>query len=138
MSAGRGIYVASRTYHADMWKEWRTKGFNIISSWIDEASEGETDSFHELWERIATEVSQARALVFYARWQDFPLKGAFVEVGMAFMNKPIIVCLPGVDLEGRTMRPVGSWMLHESVTRVDNVKEALYAAANNSLIPVKP
>lgn len=133
----KGIYVASRTRHGDMWKSQRESGFNIISSWIDECGAGETEDFTELWDRIFREVGSAKALVLYIEPEDFPLKGALVEVGAALiLGKPVILCAPSIEAEGRTMRPFGSWILHKNVVRVDNLKEALYAAAAPSLTPL--
>lgn len=34
------IYVASKTRHAAKWKALINKGYNIISTWIDEAGPG--------------------------------------------------------------------------------------------------
>lgn len=57
--ARRGLYVASRVKHAPMWQRERELGAPIISTWIDEAGEGETASMSELWERITREVLSA-------------------------------------------------------------------------------
>jgi len=120
------IYVASRVKHAKEWQEYRSAGAQIISSWIDEAGEGQTEDMGELWLRILAEVARCDRLVFFARPDDFPLKGALVEVGVALaMGKPVTVCLPGVEVEDRSCRPVGSWMLHPLVRRVDSLAEAL-------------
>ena len=59
-----------------MWRQLRNSGWRITSSWIDEAGEGETDDFSELWARISREIWRADALVLYAERLDFPLKGA--------------------------------------------------------------
>jgi hypothetical protein len=120
------IYVASRVKHAAMWEAWRAQGAPISSTWIDEAGEGETASLAELWGRIRDEVMGCDRLVFYATADDFPLKGALVEVGMALaFGKPIVAVLPGVTLEPRSMRPVGSWLAGEGVRIVSDVREAL-------------
>lgn len=105
-------------------------GVPIISSWIDEAGEGETECFSVLWDRIRAEISRSDALVFYAAdLDDFPFKGALIEAGIAMaMHKPIFVCLEGVELDGRTMRPIGSWVLHESVTMCGKLDESLALA----------
>lgn len=120
------IYVASRASipeRSAMWRRLRATGIPICASWIDEAGEGETANFTELWDRIAGEIKEARALVLYAELDDFPLKGALIEVGMALgMGKPIVACLPGVACDPRNGRPVGSWLNHRNVTR-DNIVE---------------
>lgn len=122
------IYTASRALplRAQMWRDFRASGFNISASWIDEAGVGETADYAELWYRIHHEIYTSHKLVLYARTEDFPLKGALVEVGMAIgLGKPVVVCLPGVELAGDTFRPLGSWIKHRSVKRIDDVTVAL-------------
>lgn len=123
------IYIASRaSVHARsaMWRQLRGEGHKITSSWIDEAGEGETASYEELWGRIHAEISNSDFLLLYAETDDFPLKGVLIEAGMAIgMGKPVVVCLPNVSLEGRTMRPIGSWIAHRCVTRIDGLNDAL-------------
>lgn len=132
----RGIYVASRTHHAKFWREYRAQGFNITSSWIDESGEGETADMGELWTRIVREVGASKSVLIYVNGADFPLKGALIEVGAAIaLGKRIILCAPGVVFEKRSCRPIGSWINHPLVARVDHIAEALYAAANESLTP---
>lgn len=123
-----GIYVASRVHHAQMWKRLRLE-YPIVSTWIDEAGPGETKDFDDLWERIRKEIASARAFVLYAVAQDFPLKGALIEAGMAVaLEKPVYVALEGVELEPRSMRPIGSWVLHSLVRRFESLDDALGAA----------
>jgi hypothetical protein len=127
------VYVASRASipeRAAMWRKLRFEGAPIISSWIDEAGEGETADFTELWNRIHGEIMRSSFLVLYAEAGDFPLKGALVEVGIALgIGRPVRVVLPGVDVEGRTYRPVGSWIKHVSVRRFDTLTDAMTAEA---------
>lgn len=122
-----GIYVASRVKHAPMWRQYREAGAPIISTWIDEDGEGETADFGDLWVRIQREVSAAERLVFFAAADDFPFKGALVEVGMAIASHaPVYLCLAsGVQLEPRSLRPLGSWARHPQVTWVKSLDEAL-------------
>ena len=126
------IYVASRASvpeRSEMWRRFRALGYPIISTWIDEAGDGETDDFGELWRRIYGEIEQSTALVLYAETDDFPLKGALIEAGIALgMGKAVIVCLPNVQLDGRTSRPVGSWIQHPLVRRIDHAEAALNCA----------
>lgn len=125
MTGPHGIYVASRVHH---WKLWQQQSliFPIISSWINEPGEGDTPDMGALWdEQIVNEVRASKALIIYVEPQDFPLKGAFIEVGMAMAyGKPIILCAPGVVVEGRSCRPIGSWMCSRLVTREDNLGRA--------------
>ena len=128
-----GVYVASRASvpeRSAMWRMHRDHGRPIISTWIDEAGEGESHDLGVLWERILAEVTTAKALILYAATNDFPLKGAFIEVGMALAaGVPVFVVLDGVDLEPRSLRPLGSWARHPLVTFAPSVTDAFRLAA---------
>ncbi len=125
-----GIYVASRVRHAAMWQGYKDRGLPIISSWINEAGDGDTDDFGELWTRIESEIRRCRALIFYGQAGDDPWKGAFIEIGLALAyNKPVFVVLNGIELRDRTMRPVGSWLAHPNVTRLVTLDAAFVAVS---------
>jgi hypothetical protein len=130
------IYVASRASIPErgaMWRRFRRRGIPITSSWIDEDADGQTADFSELWERIIREVVWANSVVLYAESNDFPLKGAFIEVGIALgMGKHVIVCLPDVELEPRSYRPIGSWINHPLVTRIDDIEDAVRIASSST------
>lgn len=119
------IYVASRTSIPErgaMWRYWRARDVPIISSWIDRDGEGDTKSFVDLWDRIHQEIAASDALVLYAEKNDFPLKGALIEVGIALgMGKTVIAVLPDLGVLPRNYRPVGSWVAHPKVRRRDNI-----------------
>lgn len=123
----RKFYVASRASIPDrpkMWKELREQGLDIVSSWIDEAGEGETDDFSELWCRIMTEIEMCSALILYTEKDDFPLKGAFIEVGAAMvLGKPIYVVMKDYNPSDYTFKPIGSWINHPNVKCVKSVED---------------
>lgn len=128
-----GIYIASRASVPERSATWRmlrdVDGWNIISSWIDEAGPGQTADLEELWNRIESEVCNAERLILYVEPDDFPLKGALIEVGMALAAgvKVFVVAL-GVRLEERSCRPLGSWIKHPLVDVVASMSEALDGA----------
>ena len=111
-----------------MWRKMRDgAGAPIISTWIDEAGEGETASFAELWERIEREVKSSTRLVFFATEGDPPFKGAFVEVGMALAaSVPVVAVIDKIELEPRSFRPLGSWLNHPLVTIEPALSNALF------------
>lgn len=125
----RGIYVASRASvlaRGEMWRRFRAEGHPIISTWIDEDGPNDTANLDELWVRIRREVVGAERLVLYVEPDDFPLKGAFVEIGMALAaNVPIFIVAPGVEISGRNQRPFGSWIKYPSVTMCSDMAGAL-------------
>lgn len=90
------IYLASKTKHAPRWCELREQGWNIISTWIDEAGEGETSDFHDLWKRCITEASRCDHFILY-REPGEVLKGAWVELGAALSSEIPIIYAVGIE-----------------------------------------
>lgn len=120
------IYVASRASipaRAAMWRALRAQGVPIISSWIDYAGDGEGAPD---WAALMSEVRDCTALLFYAEFDDFPLKGAFIEIGAALMaGKPVAVVLGDCSVVRPSYRPVGSWITHPLVVQYDTVQAAI-------------
>lgn len=108
-----------------MWRRLRDVGCDIVSTWIDEAGAGETASMSNLWERVTAEIYAASRCVVYVHRDDFPLKGALVEVGMALgTGTPVIVVAPSVPITN-DYRPIGSWLAHPLVTRNVSILDAV-------------
>lgn len=128
-----GTYIASRVSHAATWRRLRdTDGWKITSSWIDEASAGKSADLGILWSRIEAEIERSERLILYVETEDFPLKGALIEVGMAIATRiPVRIVAPGVVLDPVSFRPLGSWVRHPLVTFYDTMDEALEGASVN-------
>lgn len=77
-----GIYIASKTRHADRWIKLREAGAPIISTWIDEAAPGASANLDDLWHRCIAESSSCAVLIVYREPEDI-LKGAWIEMGAA-------------------------------------------------------
>lgn len=126
------VYVASRASipeRGDMWRKMRQDlkphGVRITSTWIDEDGPGETADFPNLWERIRTEVMMSDRLIVYLEPDDFPVRGVLIEVGIALAFRvPVVIVAPNVQMEGRSMRPLGSWVMHPLVSFQPNMTEA--------------
>lgn len=127
-------YVASRATpeRAAMWRHWRDeRGCPIASTWIDEAGQGETADLGDLWTRIVAEIKRCKLFVLYVEPDDFPIKGALVEAGIALaVGLKVVVVASGVKLEKRSMRPLGSWCKHPLVRFADDVGCALNRSAS--------
>ena len=83
------VYTASKTTHAHMWKSLRTEGVDVVSTWIDEAGEGQTASYAELSQRCIEEVRKAEILILYCEPGEV-LRGALIEAGVALtLGKPV-------------------------------------------------
>lgn len=131
-----GTYIASRASLPERSAAWRrlrdVDGWKIASSWIDEAGAGATADLGSLWVRIEAEVARSERLILYIEPEDFPFKGALIEVGMAIAHRiPIRVVAPGVVLDPTSFRPIGSWVRHPLVTFCDTMYEALKGATRS-------
>jgi hypothetical protein len=96
------IYIASKTKHADRWRTLRkalkSDGINIISTWIDEAGEGESADLTDLAIRCIQEASCADRLILYSEEGEI-LKGALIECGAALaFNKQVFAIGPCVGV----------------------------------------
>ncbi len=126
MSNGLTIYTASKTKHADKWKELRAQGYGVISTWIDEAGVGETSDFGDLWLRCIAESARADVTLVYAEEGEV-LKGAIAEVGSALCAGRRVVAVGPVQA-------AGSWYKHPGVQLCSSIEEALRLI--DSFVPV--
>lgn len=126
------VYVASRASNLDrgaMWRAYRSAGWNITSSWIDEDGVGQTKSFAELWQRIQNEIARSDGLIAYLPEQDLPFRGVLIEVGMALaMNKRVIAVSSVQANHARAI--LGSWINHPKVTLVTTLALAYSSLCN--------
>lgn len=99
----KGIYMASKLRHAVTWKMLRSAGLPIISTWIDEAGDGETSDFADLWRRCVAEAVTAEVVIVY-RLPGETLKGAWAEVGAA-LAYGVPVYAVGIPPKGSTGNP---------------------------------
>lgn len=133
-SGRRGFYIASRTHHAEKWRNLKAFGAPIISRWHSLVEEDGTDhalsDLGRLWCDINEDITQAAGLLLYVEPDDFPLRGAFVEVGMALTQGiPIAIFAPGVSFDSHG-RPLGSWIHHPLVSMHDTFEAARSALSS--------
>ncbi len=99
------IYVASKAVHGARWRQLRNT-YPIISTWIDEADDGTTVSWLDLWQRCIYEASRSDLLIACHQPGE-QWKGAYVEIGAALaVGTPVFVAGD----------PPGSWINHPLVT----------------------
>lgn len=114
------IYIASRAVHGPRWRKLRDEGgAPIISTWIDECGQGETNDWSDLWDRCIREAAAAIATIVYVETGEV-LKGALVEAGAALAA-------------GRMVFVVGpcamTFLNHPRVQKSFSVADAIEAAA---------
>lgn len=86
------IYTASKTKHAAIWRALRASGYAVVSTWIDEAGEGETADMSELAQRSIREAASADVTLLYCEPGDL-LKGALIEAGAALAAGKEVRCV---------------------------------------------
>ena len=123
------IYVCSRASileRGEMWRKYRSLGWEINSSWIDLDKPGQISDFSTFWSKIEDEIRECTHLIFYATEEgDFPLKGVLVEIGMALaLNKQVFIVTPGIEIDHSNYRPLGSWSAHPNIKHFDTLDEA--------------
>lgn len=117
------VYTASKTRHAAFWRALRSGDrVAVNSTWIDEAGEGETACFNDLWARCIREASTADALLIYCAPGDV-LKGAWIELGAALAND---VAIYAVGIEGFT---IAKFDRIRHFASIDDALDAICAAA---------
>lgn len=110
------IYTASKPIHAKIWRDWRDiDGIPVSSTWIDEAGEGETLSYEDLWRRCVEEASACDILVVYRAQANETLKGALVEAGCALSKGREVFYAGPVDGY--------SFLNHKNVKRFSSLDE---------------
>lgn len=77
-----GAYMASKAAHAPRWLALRDAGFEISSSWIDDASGPDGFDPAELSVRCLRDIAASERLVLFLLPGDAP-KGALLEAGAA-------------------------------------------------------
>jgi hypothetical protein len=133
MSTSRGIYVASKVKHAEMWKGLRQAGEPIISTWIDEAGEGQTKDYGELAVRCLSEIGTATALIVYCESGEL-LKGALLEAGVALASGVPVYCVGTCNSISRVFIHHPIWHTCESIQ--DALAEAKAHARPDTVLRV--
>ncbi len=108
------IYTASKVKHADTWKALRSGGYEIVSTWIDEAGAGETTDRADLAKRCIQECKDADCVLIYTEPGEY-LKGAFIEIGAALAADREIYAVGPVLPDTSVFRGHPRWHQHESL-----------------------
>jgi hypothetical protein len=113
------IYIASKTKYAFIWKRLRQCGFNIKSTWIDEADIGQTKDFKDLAERCINEIKECKYLILYNPYKKDIMTGALIEVGIAIAFNKIIICVGDGSKLGTTFSKL------ENIFEIENMYELI-------------
>ena len=109
------IYAASKVKHAPMWRELRAMGWPIISTWIDEAGEGESGDLSDLAHRCIAEASSADVLLLYCEPGEVQ-KGAMIEVGAALACGRRVISVGECDTTSKTFIHHARWLQSQTIS----------------------
>ena len=134
----KGIYFASKVVHARRWRLLRDKiGYPIISTWIDEAEQGQSQDLADLWRRCVAEASSAEVLVFNAEPGEL-FKGAWIELGAA-LSSGVPVLGVGLDkIEGLTVAHDPRIRHFHSMADVTRYLKPMVSGVPFSALPTPP
>jgi len=124
MNSKPKIYLASKLFRAEGWQHFicHFPEFDVISTWhndpVQDLMEGELDTnrCRVGWTQNRTQVLAADALLAYG-WEDDPLNGTMIEIGIAF-GRGIPIYLVG-DY------PWGTWKHMGFVKHFPHIKPAV-------------
>ena len=121
------VYLASKLYMAEAWRELRSQQIDIVitSSWIDSIQselEGKAtpEIFEKGWARNKLDVQKCDVVLVYGAAGD-DLRGALVEVGMGIGLDKTIICVGN-------SRSFGTWIHYEDAYKAKTISEALELA----------
>jgi hypothetical protein len=107
------IYTASKTKYAHLWLALRDQGHRVISTWIDEAGEDESDDYGDLAYRCILEARNADMTLLYCEPGDI-LKGALIEAGAALAAGKEVRCVGTCDSLSRVFNEHPLWRSFDS------------------------
>ena len=112
------IYMASKVKHFQKWIDLRNEGHDIVSTWIDEAGEGQTKDKKELCSRVINEITKCNFMVVYVEDGEF-LKGALIEMGLAMsFDIPIMMV-------GRVLKTDSVFTHYHSIYQCSSINDGL-------------
>lgn len=91
------IYCASKSKHAPLWLEWKARGAQITSSWLEKFDQGRLSDQTSHWNNIRADIQGSDGLLLYSEPGEIQ-KGAIAEFGIAFaLNKKLFYVGPLED-----------------------------------------
>ncbi len=109
------VYCASKSKHAPIWMDWKSRGVEVTSSWLDKFDQGRLTDQTGHWDNILRDIQGSEGLLLYSEPGDVQ-KGAWAEFGIAFgLGKKLFYVGP---LEGSLTA-----VEHKNVKHYDTLEE---------------
>ena len=121
---GPRVYLASKLYHAPMWRDWKANkklGITIVSTWHDniniEADDHDIAACRSGWIENICDIRGADAMLVYGMREE-ALNGTLVEIGAALHS--------GVDVYLVGTYPWGTWRHLRKVNHSPDLHTAIH------------
>lgn len=89
------IYGASKVWHAPLWQDIRSQGFDITGRWIDYTDDSYivTHCKDVLWQHCLEDVTAADAVIIYCGDSEEEQRGVIMEAGHAIGQGTPVYCI---------------------------------------------
>ena len=95
------IYGASKIWHAGLWKDVRSQGFDITGRWIDIEGDSESPAVYQgheitredIWDYCLEDVTAADAVIIYCGADEEEQRGVIMEAGHAIGQGKPVYCI---------------------------------------------
>ena len=89
------IYGASKVWHAPLWQDIRSQGFDITGRWIDYTDDSYivTHCKDILWQHCLEDVTAADAVIIYCGDSEEEQRGVVMEAGHAIGQGKPVYCI---------------------------------------------
>lgn len=129
------IYVSSKRNHIQIWKSYKTKGFNIISSWINVEGAIDVEILGSVWWPIwLAEAATAAYLIFYCRPGEVNHTSNLLEIGSCLTHGGSILHVGVSDTMKTLDGQMADFTYHPRWYRCSDLEKAFDIAAKR--IPV--
>lgn len=135
------IYGASKVWHAPLWQDIRSQGFDITGRWIDYTDDSYivTHCKDVLWQHCLEDVTAADAVIIYCGDSEEEQRGVIMEAGHAIGQGKPVYCINtcktfspcAVSDVAFTHHRLWNWV-GEGLSFYDGFRQAYWRAANDT------
>jgi hypothetical protein len=131
------IYVSSKKTHSEMWLTHKSRGYNIISSWIHYNEIFETEQVGQtLWPQWIAEAASADYLIFWAKPGENSHESCLLEIGACLAAGGTILHVGVTDTMKSGNGDLADFVYHPKWFRIPELETALRIASLQT--PLEP
>jgi hypothetical protein len=129
------IYVTSKHSHVELWRHYRHRGHNIVSSWIDLEEAIDTEIVGQrYWPIWMQEAHEAEYLVFYAAPGETSHHGSLLEIASCLIGGGTILHVGVSETMKTSNGQLADFTYHPRWKRVAGLEKAFEIIQNPTLL----